>query len=75
MAHGHGAAQPVQNFRGEYLSHQAQVLVERHLAVSDGGDAAGLLSPVLQGEEAVIGGAGAVSGRVQHAEYAAFLVD
>ena len=75
VAHGHGAPQPVQNFGGEHLSHQAQVLVKGQLTVLNGGDAAGLLSPVLKGKETVIGGAGAVSGGVQHAEDTTFLMD
>ncbi len=75
VAHGHGAPQLVQNFRGEHLSHKAQVLVKGHLTVLNGGDAAGLLSPVLEGKETIIDGAGAVTGGVQHAEDTTFLMD
>ena len=74
MAHRHGPVQPVQDRLVKHLPHQSRVLVIGHLPVIDGGDAAGLLPPVLEGVQTIIGGAGAVSGWVIDAEHAALLM-
>ena len=75
VAHRQGAPQLVQLLGVEHLPHQAQILVEAQLQPLHGGDAAGLLAPVLEGVESVIGRAGAAAGRVVDAEHAAFFVD
>ena len=75
MAQGHGAPQPVQKFRCKDLPHQTHILIKGELPVSYGGDAAGLLPPVLEGIQALVDGAGTVSGGIPYAEYAAFLVN
>ena len=75
VAHRHRTAQLVQDRTAEHVPHQPQILVERELPVVDGCNAAGLLPPVLQRVQTVIGGAGAVPRRVVDAENAALLVD
>ena len=75
MAHGHGAIETVQHVGVEHVSHQAHILVEGEHPLVDGGDATGLLPPVLEGVQAVIGGAGTVPVGVADAEQSAFLVN
>ena len=65
-----------QHLFGKDLVDQAQVLVGSEDAVVIHDDAATLLAPVLEGEEAVVGQVGHVGGRRRHhAEDAAFLMD
>ena len=74
MAHGHGPVQPLEGLLVKHLADQAHVLIKGLLPVIDGGDAASLLSPVLQGVQPVIGGLGTAPRRVIDAEHAALLV-
>ena len=75
MANRHGPAQSIQDVLMEHIPHQPQVFMIGQLPVVDGGDAAGLLPPVLEGVKPVIGGPCAVSGRVIDAKDAAFFMN
>ena len=74
MAHRHGPIQALKGLPVEDLADQSHVLIKGLLPVIDGGDAASLLSPVLQGVQPVIGGLGTAPRRVIDAEHAALLV-
>ena len=74
MAHGHGPIQPLKGLFVKHLADQAHILIKGLLPVVDGGDAAGLLPPVLQGIQPVIGGLGAAPRRIIDTEHAALLV-
>ena len=75
MAHRHGAVQTIEHVGVEHIPHQAHVLVEGQHPLVDGGNAAGLLAPVLEGIQAVIGGAGTVPAGITDAEQATLFVD
>ena len=75
MAHRHGPIQALKGLPVEDLADQSHVLIKGLLPVIDGRDAAGLLPPVLEGVQPIIGGLGAAALRVIDPEYTALLVE
>ena len=75
MAHRHGPIQALKGLPVEDLADQSHVLIKGLLPVIDSRDAAGLLPPVLEGVQPVIGGLGAAALRVIDPEYTALLVE
>ena len=74
VAHHHVAlSQAAEDCGGEHLAHQTRVLIGPEQAVVSDDDAAALLSPVLQGEQAIVSLGGEILLlRGKDAEYAAF---
>ena len=57
-----GTGEPVELLRGKHLGDQSLVFVEHQASVDAGGDAAGVLPPVLEGVHGVVGVKGRVPG-------------